>query len=290
MAHFLDRLIFCMFAEDEGSCRRVFSRILKKTNRDPRFVTRDISQLFEAMANGGDFYGERIPHFNGNLFDNTLPLELVGTEFPIRSRRALRLERDGPLDLRDPLRASHGPRPTLATWGALHRLSGHRHLGRTRHHGPLTSRVDRGLEKIAPLAPDVMEMGRGESLFRPAAQSSIQKAQKLIDAFLKRLRAIRVLDPACGSGNFLYVTLRMLKDLEKEILIDCRHKGLNEFALKVGPHQLLGIEMNPYAFDLAQMTVWIGFIQWQKDNGFPSSMSRYFSRFTTSRRKTQSST
>ena len=61
----------------------------------------------------------------------------------------------------------------------------------------------------------------------------------------------------------------MLKDLEKEILIECRHRGLKEFELTVGPHQLLGIEINPYAFDLAQMTVWIGFIQWQKDNGFP---------------------
>ena len=51
--------------------------------------------------------------------------------------------------------------------------------------------------------------------------------------------------------------------------MECRHRGLKEFELKVGPHQLFGIEINPYAFDLAQMTVWIGFIQWQKDNGFP---------------------
>ena len=125
------------------------------------------------------------------------------------------------------------------------------------------------LEKIASLVPDVIVTRKGESLFRPADESRIQEAQKLVDAFLDRLRAIRVLDPACGSGNFLYVTLRMLKDLEKEILIECRHRGLKEFELKVGPNQLFGIEINPYAFDLAQMTVWIGFIQWQKDNGFP---------------------
>ncbi len=125
------------------------------------------------------------------------------------------------------------------------------------------------LEKIASLAPDVIETRHGESLFRPADESRIQEAQRLVDAFLDRLRAIRVLDPACGSGNFLYVTLRMLKELEKEILIECRHRGLREFELQVGPNQLFGIEINPYAFDLAQMTVWIGFIQWQKDNGFP---------------------
>ena len=124
-------------------------------------------------------------------------------------------------------------------------------------------------EKIASLVPDVIVTRKGESLFRPVDEPRIQEAQKLVDAFLDRLRAIRVLDPACGSGNFLYVTLRLLKDLEKEILIECRHRGLKEFELKVGPHQLFGIEINPYAFDLAQMTVWIGFIQWQKDNGFP---------------------
>ena len=84
VAHFLDRLIFCMFAEDVGLLpNQVFSQFLKKTNRDPRFVNRDIAQLFEAMAKGGDFYGETIPHFNGNLFDNTPPLDLIGTEFPI---------------------------------------------------------------------------------------------------------------------------------------------------------------------------------------------------------------
>ena len=84
VAHFLDRLIFCMFAEDVGLLpNRVFSQFLKKPNRDLRFINRDITQLFDAMAKGGDFYGEAIPHFNGNLFDETAPLDPIGTEFPI---------------------------------------------------------------------------------------------------------------------------------------------------------------------------------------------------------------
>ena len=63
-----------MFAEDVRLLpNRVFSQFLKKMNRDPRYVNRDIAQLFEAMAKGGDFYGETIPHFNGNLFDDTAP-------------------------------------------------------------------------------------------------------------------------------------------------------------------------------------------------------------------------
>ena len=108
----------------------VFSQFLKKTNRDPRFVNRDIAQLFEAMAKGGDFYGETIPHFNGNLFDNTPPLDLTGTEFPDPDRgERLRLERDGPVDLRHSLRARDGPCPTLSTRCALHRLSRHLDTG-----------------------------------------------------------------------------------------------------------------------------------------------------------------
>src|SRR5271157_959700 len=271
VAHFLDRLIFCMFAEDVGLLpNQVFSLFLKKTNRDPRFVNRDITQLFEAMANGGDFYGESIPHFNGNLFDNTPPLDLIGTEFPILIEASAFdwSEMDpsifGTLFERvmDPAQRSQ--------LGAHY--TGYRDIATLVEPvimAPLRREWTEALDKIASLAPDVIETRRGESLFRPADESSIQEAQRLVDAFLDRLRAIRVLDPACGSGNFLYVTLRMLKDLEKEILVECRHRGLKEFELTVGPHQLFGIEINPYAFDLAQMTVWIGFIQWQKDNGFP---------------------
>ena len=105
VAHFLDRLIFCMFAEDVGLLpNQVFSQFLKKMNRDPRYVNRDIAQLFEAMAKGGDFYGETIPHFNGNLFDDTAPPgpDRHRVSHSDRGER-LRLERDGPLDLRDSL-------------------------------------------------------------------------------------------------------------------------------------------------------------------------------------------
>ncbi|MGO9918091.1 MAG: class I SAM-dependent DNA methyltransferase [Isosphaeraceae bacterium] len=271
VAHFLDRLIFCMFAEDVGLLpNHVFSEFLKKTNRDPRYINRDIVLLFEAMANGGDFYGESIPHFNGNLFDNTPPLDLTGTEFPVLIEASAFdwSEMDpsifGTLFERvmDPAQRSQ--------LGAHY--TGFRDISTLVEPvvmAPLRREWAELLEKIASLVPDVIVTRKGESLFRPVDESRIQEAQKLVDAFLERLRAIRVLDPACGSGNFLYVTLRLLKDLEKEILIECRHRGLKEFELKVGPNQLFGIEVNAYAFDLAQMTVWIGFIQWQKDNGFP---------------------
>ena len=95
-----------------------------------------------------------------------------------------------------------------------------------------------------------------------------REAEAAWRAFLERLRAVRVLDPACGSGNFLYVTLRLLKDLEHEAIRwgAQRLRITGEFP-QVGPHNVLGIEKNPYAKELAGVSIWIGHIQWMIDHG-----------------------
>ena len=90
----------------------------------------------------------------------------------------------------------------------------------------------------------------------------------MVRGFLHKLTLLRILDPACGSGNFLYVTLQKLKDLEKEVILFANRNGIGPFIPMVGPWQLYGIEMNRYACDLAQMTVWIGYLQWIRFNGF----------------------
>jgi len=90
---------------------------------------------------------------------------------------------------------------------------------------------------------------------------------KLVREFTERLAHVTVLDPACGSGNFLYVALHLLMDLEKEIIRYASTKGLGLFP-HVRPTQLLGIEMNPYAHELAQVVIWIGYLQWMRENGF----------------------
>jgi len=94
------------------------------------------------------------------------------------------------------------------------------------------------------------------------------EAGSILHRFLDRLQRVRVLDPACGSGNFLYMALLRLKDLEKEAILYGNDNGLGSFLPMVGPWQLHGIEINPYAHDLAQMTVWIGWLQWIRVNGF----------------------
>jgi len=79
---------------------------------------------------------------------------------------------------------------------------------------------------------------------------------------------VRVLDPACGSGNFLYVSLKQLLDLEKEVSLFAATSGLTAFFPQVTPAQLHGIEVNVYARELAAVVVWIGYLQWMHDNGF----------------------
>ena len=97
------------------------------------------------------------------------------------------------------------------------------------------------------------------------------RARRLLEDYRRNhLDSVRVLDPACGSGNFLYIALELLHELEKEVLqvraeVDRGHMSLD---IRVGPHMVHGIEINPFAQELAQVTIWIGHFQWQLRNGF----------------------
>ena len=77
-----------------------------------------------------------------------------------------------------------------------------------------------------------------------------------------------MLDPACGSGNFLYLGLQALKDLEHQASVEAEALGLQREFPQVGPETMLGIEINPYAAELARVSVWIGHIQWTRRHGY----------------------
>jgi SAM-dependent methyltransferase len=83
--------------------------------------------------------------------------------------------------------------------------------------------------------------------------------------FHDQLCLIRVLDPACGTGNFLYVAMDKIKQLEDEVLEALSALGGQEaLALdryRVDPHQFLGLEVNPRAAAIAELVLWIGFLQ-----------------------------
>jgi hypothetical protein len=279
IAHFFDRLVFCLFAQNVGLLPgQVFTRVVEKfATRNADHITKDIGDLFKAMAGGGDFFGETIPRFDGDLFDDSPPLELTAMELEeVWKAGSLNWSQIDPSIfgtifetlMHESERSQQGAHYTgyedIAT------------LVEPVVMAPLLRDWASVRERAESLLPVVLDPHEGPDLFQAAAAPAAAPKQKarraeaqgLIDAFLKRLRAVRVLDPACGSGNFLYVALRKLKDLEYQVLVFCRRHDLPEFPLEVGPHQLLGIEKNEYAHDLAQMTVWIGMIQWHKANGF----------------------
>lgn len=105
-----------------------------------------------------------------------------------------------------------------------------------------------------------------------ARTRAFKKAEELRQGFLDRLRDYRVLDPACGSGNFLYIALTELKNIEHRANLEAEALGLQRPALQVvGPENVLGIELNPYAAELARVSVWIGEIQWMRRNGFEAA-------------------
>ena len=95
-----------------------------------------------------------------------------------------------------------------------------------------------------------------------------RQADRLLREFLERLRDFTVLDPACGSGNFLYLALHALKDLEHRVQLEAEALGFQRAFPEIGPANVKGIEINPYAAELARVSAWIGEIQWMRRNGF----------------------
>ena len=274
VAHFLDRVVFCLFAEDIGLLpNQIFTRITEKAGGDPAKFARFLAQLFAAMATGGEFGLETILHFNGNLFDGATVPALTADE-AARIAASARLDWSavepsifGTLFERglDPAKRSQlgahftGKEDIDVLVEAVVMQPLRREWDETRQivEALLTTGKKKPGAAPAPLTPAARKKAMGE-------------AEALIQRFMTRLQTVKVLDPACGSGNFLYVALQKLKDLEKTVYLHSMDSGLASFFPMVGPWQLYGIELNPYAHDLAQMTVWIGWLQWLKFNGFGS--------------------
>ncbi len=276
VAHFLDRIVFCLFAEDVGLLpENLFSRIVERSSRDPKRFAKLIGQLFEAMAEGGDFGMDTIHYFNGNLFADSAVLELKVGEID-RIQAATKLdwgavdpsifgtlfERGMDPNKRSQLGAHYTSRQDIET------------LVEPVVMQPLRQEWDEIRKQVDNLLTTGKKKATGKEkplTLKDADRAKARKeAEKLLNSYQARLQHVRVLDPACGSGNFLYVTLQKLKDLEKEVCVHATTVGLQAFFPLVGPWQLYGIEISPYAFDLAQMTIWIGWLQWIRANGYGS--------------------
>ena len=252
VAHFINRLVFCMFAEDINLLpRKIFRLICDRGFVKPDIAQSMLGQLFAAMKEGGLFGVDEIEWFNGGLFDDASALPVTRDDLKIIGEAAS-------LDWSDIDPSIFG---TLFERGLD--PSKRSQLG-AHYTDP---------EKIMMIVRPVII----EPLWREweAVKGRISKARTSeksrraqLGGFLERLRSFRVLDPACGSGNFLYLALLSLKDLEHRVNLDAEAMGFGRQFPSVTPQVVRGIEINPYAAELARITVWIGEIQWMRKNGF----------------------
>ncbi len=274
VAHFLDRVVFCLFAEDIGLLpNQIFTRITEKSGGDPAKFARFIAQLFEAMAKGGEFGLETIRHFNGNLFDGATVPDLTADEV-VRITASARLDWSAVEPSIFGTLFERGLDPAKRSQLGAH-FTGKEDID-VLVDAVVMQPLRREWDETKQIVEALLTTGKKKpgaapvQLSHPAKKKAMGEAEVLIQRFLTRLQSVKVLDPACGSGNFLYVTLQKLKDLEKSVILHSMDSGLASFFPMIGPWQLYGIELNPYAHDLAQMTVWIGWLQWLKFNGFGS--------------------
>lgn len=267
VAHFLSKLIFCLFAEDAGLLpKSILTHLIDSAGRDIEMFNNMLSEMLLTMNQGGRFGMQRIAYFNGGLFNDDLYIPLTATDLPLLSACSrldwsqvepsilgTLFERGLDPDKRSQLGAHYTPRsdmervvdPVLTK--------------------PLRAELDNLLSKQAQTLQKAEASDN-----KGAVTKAINKARKELLEWLQRLRQIRVLDPACGSGNFLYVALERLHSLEKDVLyrLSDLEGGQMSSDVQVGPHQVLGLELNHYAAELARVTVWIGHLQWMIQNGF----------------------
>lgn len=269
VAHFVNQLVFCFFANSvgllpEGLLRKLLDTARTRPARSKGFFDR----LFGEMGEGGEFDLTAIRWFNGGLFDGRPSLAMepdeIGLLIALQSFR---------WDLIDPTifgtlferfldpdkRAQIGAHYTdpdkimLIVEPVILR--------------PLRAEWEETKARIAAIMrPLLDEDSRGKSLGK-RFEAGRAKAEAIRDGFVDRLCAIRILDPACGSGNFLYLALQAVKDLEYRALLECEAMLLGRALPRVGPRILLGIEINPLAAELARTVIWIGDIQWGIRNG-----------------------
>lgn len=255
VAEFLMRCLFTMFAEDvhlipPGS----FSNLLIGRRAKLQTFQPMLEELWRTMNTGGfsSILEQNVLRFNGGIFQSNqaLPVTAAQLELLIEASRS---------DWREVEPAIFG---TLLE-RALDPVERHK-LGA--HYTPRAY-----VERL--VLPAVVEPLREDWKNVQAAAVTLAQVGKVEDAadvvrdFHRHLCEVRVLDPACGSGNFLYVTLEHLKRLEGEVInalndFNSRQAAFEIEGFTVDPHQLLGIELNPRAAAIADLVLWIGYLQW----------------------------
>ncbi|MDK9715136.1 MAG: hypothetical protein OEL86_13725 [Sulfuritalea sp.] len=268
VAGFLTRCLFSMFAEDVGLLPKgKFTALLGECDANPAAVPALLGSLWRDMDTGTEYstaVRAALPKFNGKLFKSPDVLPLT------KAQIALLLE----------AAKADWTQVEPAIFGTLleRALDVHERHALGAHYTP-RAYVDRLVQ------PTVIEpLRRAWAYVQGAAvllatEGKQKEAVAELRAFHHKLCSLRVLDPACGSGNFLYVALEHLKRLEGEVLNQLHDIGhgqtlLEAEGLTVDPHQFLGLEINPRAAAIAELVLWIGYLQWHfrtQGSGLPPS-------------------
>jgi SAM-dependent methyltransferase len=255
VAEFLTRCIFTSFAEDVNLLPdRSWLNLLESLRDDVANFPPMAEALWQTMNDGGfsPILRAHILKFNGGLFESTQALPLTRDQLGLLIEAADSRWRD----------------VEPAIFGTLleRALDADERHALGAHYTPRAY-----VERL--VIPTIVEPLRDDWRSTQAVISEQVKAGhadaaiETTRAFHRQLCSTRVLDPACGSGNFLYVALEHMKRLEGEVLetlhaLGDTQQSLEHTGLTVDPHQLLGLELNPRAAVVADLVLWIGYLQW----------------------------
>ena len=263
VAHFLTQCLFCFFAEDVGLLpERLFEKLVAM-QITPDKLRSALIELFEKMntEEGSHFGTQAIPWFNGGLFQ-IIDVPMI-TPMDVAALKTASTLNWSAID--------------VAIFGTLFErgLDPKKRSQLGAHYTDpatimriVTPVVERPLRaEWAVAREDIAKLIAKSKKHNDAAAL---KAKAALINFLDRLAAYRVLDPACGSGNFLYLALKTIKDIEHSVHVEAEALGVERpLDLVTSPANVLGIELNEYAAELARVTVWIGELQWRLQHGYP---------------------
>lgn len=266
VAEFLMRCLFTMFAEDVDLLPdKGFEKLLWQMKETPQNLVPALESLWQVMDKGGyaPHLNASVKRFNGTLFKSRTALPLDEADIHELAVAAGR-------DWQDVEPAIFG---TL-----LERALDPRDRSKLGAHYTPRAYVERLVIPtiIEPLRTDWETVqGRVQELHEAGNDKA---ALQLVKDFHHELCTTRVLDPACGTGNFLYVSLELMKKLEGEVLEALEGLGEDQgrFVMKgetVDPHQFFGLEINPRAVPIADLVLWIGYLKWQLKTGGPDAVT-----------------
>jgi hypothetical protein len=267
IAQFLMRCLFTMFAEDVGLLPEgLFTKALKELwLPHPASFPGGVEDLWRKMNDGGEMFGVvgKILRFNGGLFAHPRALKLDKKALALLLQAAECNWSDvEPAIFGTLLERALDPKERHALGAHFTPRAYVERLVRPTIEEPLRADWDVVQVQVRRI---VVAAERAKT--DKASKDKIKEAVAVVREFHQKLCHTRVLDPACGSGNFLYVTLDLFKRLEGEVLSLLESLGekqtlMHMESVRVTPAQFQGIEIKRWAKEIAELVLWIGYLQW----------------------------